>query len=127
MAIADDAVKAIASIGAAIVGVAIVAVIVGQNSQAPNAISAIGTALSSVVGAAVAPVSGGATSLNTSAPSSLGSELTTSDIGTANISGASGLFQSAAGALTPLSSSATDFPTDAFGAAPDAVDAFGGI
>lgn len=46
---------AVAVIGA-IVGLAIVAVIVSKNAQAPQVIGAAGTALSNMIGAAVAPV-----------------------------------------------------------------------
>ena len=42
------------------VGLAVVAVIVGQKAQTPAVIQAGGTALSAIIGAAVAPVSTGA-------------------------------------------------------------------
>jgi hypothetical protein len=49
----------IASSLAAIIGLAIVAVVVSQNAQTPNVITASGSALSSVIQAAVSPVTGG--------------------------------------------------------------------
>ena len=50
---------------AGVIGLAIVAVIVGKNAQTPTIITNAGTALSGVIGAAVAPVSGGTTQLGT--------------------------------------------------------------
>lgn len=48
----------IVSIIAGIIGLAMVAVIVGRNAQTSGVISSAGTALSGVIGAAVSPVSG---------------------------------------------------------------------
>jgi hypothetical protein len=42
-----------------IIGLAIVAVLVGQKAQTSNVLQAGGTMLSGIIGAAVAPVSGG--------------------------------------------------------------------
>ena len=42
---------------AALIGLAIVAVIVGKNAQTGSVLTSAGTALSGVIGAAVAPVS----------------------------------------------------------------------
>jgi PRD1 phage membrane DNA delivery len=47
----------IGAIVAAVIGLAIVSVIVGKNAQTAGVIQAGGSALSSVIGAAVAPVS----------------------------------------------------------------------
>lgn len=49
----------ITSIALAVVGLALVATIVGKNSQTGNVISAAGGALARDIGAAVAPVTGG--------------------------------------------------------------------
>jgi hypothetical protein len=46
---------------AAIIGLAIVAVLVSQNAQTGNVLTSGGTALSSVIQAAVSPVTGGST------------------------------------------------------------------
>ncbi len=46
------------TIGTAIVGVAILAVIVSRNSQTPEVLSAAGSAFSNAIGAAVSPVTG---------------------------------------------------------------------
>jgi len=50
------------SVLGAIIGLAIVAVLVSKNAQTPNVIGSAGTALSSVIGAAVQPVTGGSSS-----------------------------------------------------------------
>lgn len=55
----SDSLKAIGSIVAALIGLAIVAVIVSKNANTSSVVSAGGTALSSVIQAAVSPVSGG--------------------------------------------------------------------
>lgn len=47
----------IGGIVAALIGLAIVAVIVGKNAQTSSVITSAGTALSGVIGAAVQPVS----------------------------------------------------------------------
>jgi hypothetical protein len=53
----SDAGATIVAVLAALVGLAIVAVIVSKNAQTPQVIQAGGSALASVIGAAVAPVS----------------------------------------------------------------------
>lgn len=65
--------KVAGSIGAAIVGVAIIAVLVGKNSQTPTTIGAASSGLASIIKAAVAPVSGVGTA--TSIPSSASNPL----------------------------------------------------
>lgn len=52
----DQVEKIIFAIFGGIITVAIVSVIVGKNSRAPEAISATGSFLSNIVGAAVAPI-----------------------------------------------------------------------
>jgi PRD1 phage membrane DNA delivery len=47
----------IVAIITALVGLAVVAVIVGKNAQTSNVVTSAGQALSGVIGAAVAPVS----------------------------------------------------------------------
>ena len=54
----------ILAIISAVVGLAIVAVLVSKNAQTPTVISSAGSALSNVIGAAVAPVTGGASSVS---------------------------------------------------------------
>jgi hypothetical protein len=49
----------ILAIVSAVVGLAIVAVIVSRNAQTPTVISSAGSALANVIGAAVSPVTGG--------------------------------------------------------------------
>jgi hypothetical protein len=49
----------VVSIATAIIGVAILAVIVSKNAQTGNVITAAGNALSTDIGAAVSPVTGG--------------------------------------------------------------------
>ena len=49
----------ILAIVSAVVGLAIVAVIVSKNAQTPTVISSAGSALANVIGAAVSPVTGG--------------------------------------------------------------------
>lgn len=51
----------IVAIVSAVIGLAIVAVIVGQNAQTSTVIQSSGSALSSIINAAVSPVSGGGT------------------------------------------------------------------
>ncbi len=58
----DRAIDAFISVLAAVIGLAIVAVIVSKNAQTPTVISSAGSALSSVIGAAVSPVTGGTSS-----------------------------------------------------------------
>lgn len=55
----SNGVTALVSILTAIVGVAIVAVIVGQNSQTGSVIQSFGQAFSSILQVAVSPVTGG--------------------------------------------------------------------
>jgi hypothetical protein len=52
---------AVLAIIGSIVGLAVVAVIVGQKAQTSTVISSAGTALSQIIGAAVSPVSTGNT------------------------------------------------------------------
>jgi hypothetical protein len=54
--IVNEFVPAIASILAAIIGLAIIAVLVGQKSQTSTVIAATGTAFSGIINAAVSPV-----------------------------------------------------------------------
>ena len=54
----DRTMDQIATIGVAVLGVAIVAVLVSQRAQTSSVIQAMGGAFSQVIGAAVAPVSG---------------------------------------------------------------------
>jgi uncharacterized membrane protein YjjP (DUF1212 family) len=58
--------SAAVSVLAAIIGLAIVAVVVSKNAQTSSVIQAGGSALSGIIGAAVAPVSGGNTFGSTS-------------------------------------------------------------
>lgn len=67
----NGALQAALAIVAGIITVAIVAVIVGQKSQAPAAIAATGGLLSTVIGAAVNPIS--ATAANNPLTSALSS------------------------------------------------------
>jgi hypothetical protein len=57
----DQAITGVIAVLTAIVGVAIVAVLVSQKSQTAGVISAGGSAFSSILSAAVSPVSGGLT------------------------------------------------------------------
>jgi hypothetical protein len=70
--IPTDVLKLAGAIGTAIIGVAIVAVIVSKNATTPDTINAAGGALSSVVGAAVAPVSSGSAGSSASTAPVLG-------------------------------------------------------
>lgn len=56
------------SVAALIVGVAIVAVIVSRNSQAPAVLQSLGSAFSNALGVAVSPVTGAAATPNLSYP-----------------------------------------------------------
>lgn len=51
--------SALVSVIMAIIGVAIIAVLVSKSAQTANVVSAGGTALSGVLGAALSPVTGG--------------------------------------------------------------------
>lgn len=55
----DNAFGQIATVATAIVGVAILAVLVSKNAQTPQVISSAGTAFSNALKAATGPVSGG--------------------------------------------------------------------
>ena len=59
----NEIVPAIASILAAIIGLAIVAVLVGTNAKTSTVVQAAGTAFAGIIGAAVAPVAGGSGAL----------------------------------------------------------------
>lgn len=85
------------TIAAAIIGVALVAVIVGKNAQTASTIGAASGGLASVIGAAVAPVSSGAAGTTPTSPlGDLGSPIANNATGiTAN---GSGLFGNMAGA-----------------------------
>lgn len=54
----------ILAIVSAVVGLAIVAVIVSKNAQTPTVISSAGSALANVIGAAVSPVTGSSSTSN---------------------------------------------------------------
>lgn len=55
----NDAVGSIVTIATAIVGVALLAVLVSKNAQTPQVVSAFGNAFSGALRAATAPVTGG--------------------------------------------------------------------
>lgn len=59
----DNIAVSITAIATALIGVAIVAVIVSKNAQTPQVIQSAGSAFSAVIGAAVAPVSSGGSSM----------------------------------------------------------------
>ncbi len=67
--------EAAASIGLAIVGVAIIALLVSRKSQTPAVIQSLGSAFSNALGIATSPVTGANVQLNTSYPSSGGMSL----------------------------------------------------
>ena len=54
----DNAFGQIATVASAIVGVAILAVLVSRNSQTPQVISSAGKAFSAAIGAATGPITG---------------------------------------------------------------------
>ena len=56
-----DAVAAVVTVITAIIGIAIVAVLVSKNAQTAGVLQAGGSALSGIINAAVSPVSGGGT------------------------------------------------------------------
>lgn len=64
--------EAIVTIFTAIVGVAILAVLVSRKSNTPGVLQALGSAFSNALGVAVSPVSGAKTNLDLSYPSSGG-------------------------------------------------------
>jgi hypothetical protein len=55
----NGGIGAIVGIATAIVGVAILAVLVSKNAQTPQVVSSFGSAFSQALGAAVSPVTGG--------------------------------------------------------------------
>jgi hypothetical protein len=55
----NQALASIVSVATAIVGIAIIAVLVSQRAQTSNVISSAGKAFSSAISAATAPVTGG--------------------------------------------------------------------
>jgi PRD1 phage membrane DNA delivery len=55
----NDAVGSIVTIATAIVGVALLAVLVSKNAQTPQVVQAFGNAFTGAIGAAVSPVTGG--------------------------------------------------------------------
>jgi len=55
----DKAITSVIVVLTAIIGVAIVAVVVSKNSDTANVLGAAGKSFSSIIGAAVAPVTGG--------------------------------------------------------------------
>lgn len=59
----DDVVGGIVTITTAIIGVAIIAVLVGSNSQTASVLGAAGNAFSKALGTAVSPVTGGTTGI----------------------------------------------------------------
>jgi PRD1 phage membrane DNA delivery len=60
----DEIIKSLFAVGAAIVGIAIVSVIVSSHSSTAGVIQAAGSALSTDITAAVSPVTGGGSGLN---------------------------------------------------------------
>lgn len=62
----------ISSIFVAVIGLAIVAVIVSQRANSAGVISASGSSLAGVIAAAVSPVTGGGSSAPTAIPNLLG-------------------------------------------------------
>jgi PRD1 phage membrane DNA delivery len=59
----DQFLSAMVTVGTAIIGVAILAVLVSQNSQTASVLQAAGNAFSGSLGAALSPVTGGSTNL----------------------------------------------------------------
>lgn len=55
----DKLVEATVAIATAVIGIAIIAVLVGRQSQTSSVISSAGSAFSGIIKQAVAPVSGG--------------------------------------------------------------------
>ncbi|MGH7783490.1 MAG: hypothetical protein ACREO5_06595 [Candidatus Binatia bacterium] len=54
-----DITAAIVTVAVAIVGIALLAVLVSKNAQTPQVLSAAGSAFSGAIGAAVSPLTGG--------------------------------------------------------------------
>lgn len=68
-----DITAAIVTVAVAIVGIALLAVLVSKNAQTPQVLSAAGQAFSGAIGAAVAPVTGsGFTGYGPGYPNSFG-------------------------------------------------------
>lgn len=55
----DNLINSLVTIATAIIGVAILAVLVSRNSQTPQVLSAAGSAFSKALGTALSPVAGG--------------------------------------------------------------------
>lgn len=55
----ESLINSVVSIGAAIVGLAVIAVIVSRNANTAGVLSAAGSSFSQAIGAAVSPVTGG--------------------------------------------------------------------
>ncbi|HXT74610.1 MAG TPA: hypothetical protein VN785_12225 [Candidatus Angelobacter sp.] len=55
----EKLVEAVVAIATAVIGIAIIAVLVGRQSQTSSVISSAGSAFSNIIRQAVAPVSGG--------------------------------------------------------------------
>lgn len=68
----SGATEAIVTIATAIVGVALLAVLVSQKSNTTGVVQAFGSAFTNALGVAEAPVTGASYSINTSYPSSSG-------------------------------------------------------
>lgn len=64
----NQATETIVTIATAIVGVAIIAVLVSQRSNTANVIQAMGSAFTNALGVAVSPVNGSPVQVNTSYP-----------------------------------------------------------
>lgn len=62
--------ESLAAIGAAVIGLAILAVLVSKNAQTPQVLGALGSSFSNVLSAAEAPVTGAVTAANVNGPSS---------------------------------------------------------
>jgi hypothetical protein len=60
----DDALKSMFAVATAIVGVAIIAVLVSKNAQTGTILTSAGTALSTAINAAVSPVTGSSSSFS---------------------------------------------------------------
>lgn len=55
----DNIISGVVTIATAIIGIAILAVLVSRNAQTPQVLQSAGAAFSQSIGAAVAPVTGG--------------------------------------------------------------------
>jgi len=67
----DQLIASVVTVATAIVGLAIIAVLVSKNAQTSTVIGAGGTAFAQAVGAAVAPVTGGSGLSGFAAPAGL--------------------------------------------------------